>query len=193
MFKYPLFYLSQVIPYGVGSLQMRLRRDVERCQCTDKRDKKFEQFCSYLDLQQEWVSLLNLLYLTHIVAAGLFYWCTTLVFFCRDENASVKRSHPRNYKEQYKSRLPQRPRRHNPIQTTWEKWKKLRSNFVIVIIVYYYYLGSKPGHVSEYVSCEWFRHYFYYFGLSWNASISTVTVHEANRSDSVYYLTVSIL
>uniref|UniRef100_A0A8C1FYS3 Si:ch211-202p1.5 n=1 Tax=Cyprinus carpio TaxID=7962 RepID=A0A8C1FYS3_CYPCA len=79
---------SQVIPYGVGSLQMRLRRDVVRCNCADKRDKKCLRFCSYLDLQQE------------------------------DENASVKRSHPRNYKEQYKSRLPQRPRRHNPIQTT---------------------------------------------------------------------------
>uniref|UniRef100_A0A672PRU1 Si:ch211-202p1.5 n=1 Tax=Sinocyclocheilus grahami TaxID=75366 RepID=A0A672PRU1_SINGR len=44
---------TQVIPYGVGSLQMRLRRDVERCQCTDKRDKKCVRFCSYLDLQQE--------------------------------------------------------------------------------------------------------------------------------------------
>ncbi|XP_052391872.1 endothelin-1 [Carassius gibelio] len=76
---------SQVIPYGVGSLQMRVRRDVVRCHCTDKRDKKCLQFCSYLDLQQ------------------------------KDENASVKRSHPR---EQYKYRLPQRPRWYNPIQIT---------------------------------------------------------------------------
>ncbi|XP_058612808.1 endothelin-2 [Onychostoma macrolepis] len=79
---------SQVIPYGVGSLQMRLRRDVERCQCTDKRDKKCVRFCSYLDLQQE------------------------------DENASVRRYHPRNYKERYKSRFPRRLRNHKPTQTT---------------------------------------------------------------------------
>ncbi|XP_056125415.1 endothelin-1 [Rhinichthys klamathensis goyatoka] len=78
---------SQVIPYGVGSLQMRLRRDMERCHCAHRRDTKCVRFCSYLDLQQ------------------------------KDENSSVKSYHPRNYKERYKSRFSQRQRRHNPTQT----------------------------------------------------------------------------
>ncbi|XP_051952564.1 endothelin-2-like [Xyrauchen texanus] len=79
---------SQIIPYGVGSLQRRLTRDVKRCLCTDRRDTKCVQFCSFLDLQQV------------------------------DDNASVKRYHPRNSKEQYKFGFPLRLRRHNPIQTT---------------------------------------------------------------------------
>ncbi|XP_060740226.1 endothelin-1 [Tachysurus vachellii] len=38
---------SQVIPYGVGFLQMRLRRHLERCFCTDNRDTKCVKFCSH--------------------------------------------------------------------------------------------------------------------------------------------------
>ncbi|XP_051511506.1 endothelin-2-like [Myxocyprinus asiaticus] len=79
---------SQVIPYGVGSLQVRLRRDVKRCHCADKRDTKCVQFCSYLYLQQE------------------------------DNNVSVKRYQPRKSKERYKFGFPLRLRRHNPVQTT---------------------------------------------------------------------------
>ncbi|KAK3522727.1 hypothetical protein QTP86_030799 [Hemibagrus guttatus] len=37
---------SQVIPYGVGFLQMRTRRQVERCFCTDHRDPECVKFCS---------------------------------------------------------------------------------------------------------------------------------------------------
>ncbi|KAA0708422.1 Endothelin-1 [Triplophysa tibetana] len=50
---------SQVIPYGVGSLQVRLRRDVKRCLCTDKRDSKCLQFCSRVQLvfREEHVSV----------------------------------------------------------------------------------------------------------------------------------------
>lgn len=131
MIKHPLFSLSQVIPYGVGSLQMRLRRDVQRCQCTDRRDTKCVRFCSYLDLQHEWVPLLISLYLTHIVAAVLYFTDALLAIFRRDEKASIKRYHPRNYKERYNSRFSLRRRRnHNPVQTTWEKWKKLLSNLL---------------------------------------------------------------
>ncbi|XP_051955206.1 endothelin-1-like [Xyrauchen texanus] len=79
---------SQVIPYGVGSLQVRLRRDAKRCLCADKRDTKCVQFCSYLYLQQE------------------------------KNNVSVKRYHPIKSKAQYKFGFPLRLRRHNPIQTT---------------------------------------------------------------------------
>lgn len=117
--KYQLFSFSQVIPYGVGSLQMRLRRDMERCHCAHRRDTKCVRFCSYLDLQQKWVSLLK----SHIVAVALHFTDARLGIFFRDENASVKSYHPRNYKERYKSRFPQRQRRHNPIHT-WEGWKK---------------------------------------------------------------------
>nr|XP_055042612.1 endothelin-2 [Misgurnus anguillicaudatus]XP_055042613.1 endothelin-2 [Misgurnus anguillicaudatus] len=79
---------SQVVPYGVGSLQIRLRRDVKRCLCADRRDTKCLQFCSCRHLQRE------------------------------EENGSVKKSHHRNFKEHYKSRFPLRLRRHSLIQTT---------------------------------------------------------------------------
>ncbi len=115
---------------------MRLRRDVERCQCTDKRDKKCVRFCSYLDLQQQWVSLLISLYLTHTAAVVLYFTDTLLGIFCRDENASVRRYHPRNYKERYKSRFPRRLKNHKPIQTTWEKWKNLCSNILYIITIW---------------------------------------------------------
>ncbi|KAI4873302.1 hypothetical protein NFI96_011826 [Prochilodus magdalenae] len=38
---------SQIIPYGVGSFQMRLRRDVARCLCRNKHDTECRKFCSH--------------------------------------------------------------------------------------------------------------------------------------------------
>lgn len=75
----------------------------------------------------------TLIHMTH--SCIIFYWYT-IGIFCRDENASVRRYHPRNYKERYKSRFPRRLKNHKPIQTTWEKWKKLCSNILYIITIW---------------------------------------------------------
>ncbi|XP_072525107.1 endothelin-2 [Salminus brasiliensis] len=49
---------SQIIPYGVGSLQMRLRRDAVRCLCRNKNDTECLKFCSEWNSEDDNASVL---------------------------------------------------------------------------------------------------------------------------------------
>ncbi|KAJ8355837.1 hypothetical protein SKAU_G00186310 [Synaphobranchus kaupii] len=47
----------QVVPYGVGSLPVRLKRDVGRCVCANSSDTRCLQFCKASHLLKEQVGI----------------------------------------------------------------------------------------------------------------------------------------